>query len=288
MDQTPSCQVSVVIGSFNRRRFLRHTIATVREELADLKGEIIVVDGGSADGTLPWLVKQKDVISITQHNRGVWRGKAVNRRTWGYFMNLGFKVAQGEFICMLSDDSLLVPGAIQNGIATARSHAADGRMIGAVAFYWRNWPEMDRYWVGYTFGRMFVNHGLYVRDALATVGYADEVSYSFYHGDGDICLRMAEQGFLCVDSPESFVEHFSHANLAVRTSNLDLQQRDWQAYMRRWRHLQSSSVARRGCDTPGEWKYIEHNDQTRTCQRFRQAMSFRERLRCARLVRRMG
>src|SRR5688572_14235075 len=101
--------LSVVIGSYNRRRFLELTLESVREELAGSAHEIIVVDGGSQDGTVDWLTRQRDVIAVVQHNRGTWRGRPLERRSWGYFMNLGFKLAQGKYICMLSDDCLLVP-----------------------------------------------------------------------------------------------------------------------------------------------------------------------------------
>ena len=62
--------VSVVIGTLNRRWHLKRAIASVRAELPFPEAEIIVVDGGSDDGTLRWLAKQKDVITIVQHNRG--------------------------------------------------------------------------------------------------------------------------------------------------------------------------------------------------------------------------
>jgi glycosyltransferase involved in cell wall biosynthesis len=108
--------VSVVIGSYNRSRYLRATVDTVRHELADLPHEIVVVDGGSSDGSLRWLLRQKDVITIVQHNHGEWNGKPIERSSWGYFMNLAFRAASGKYICMLSDDCLVIPGAIVNGL----------------------------------------------------------------------------------------------------------------------------------------------------------------------------
>src|SRR4051812_14880248 len=99
---------------------------------------MIVVDGGSTDGTLPWLIQQKDVISIVQHNRGEFRGRPIERRSWGYFMNLGFKATQGKYVLMLSDDCLLVPGAIDAGVQRFESLLAEGRKVGGVAFYFRN------------------------------------------------------------------------------------------------------------------------------------------------------
>ncbi len=88
--------VSVVIGSYNRSRYLRATLDTVRRELADLPHELIVVDGGSADGTLRWLLRQKDVISIVQQNHGEWNGEPIERKSWGYFMNLAFRCGEWQ------------------------------------------------------------------------------------------------------------------------------------------------------------------------------------------------
>lgn len=256
--------ISIVIGSYNRKRFLRLTIESVRAEMkkCHLAHEIIVVDGGSTDGSLNWLMKQKDIVTIVQHNRGNWRGQQIERRSWGYFMNLGFKCAQGKYVCMLSDDCLLVPGAIGSGVQLFDESLSAGDKVGAVAFYWRNWPDQERYWVGLTFGdRLFVNHGLYLKQALEAVGYIDEDSYHFYHADGDLCLRMWEQGYACVDSPQSFVEHHSHANETVRTVNLKQQQSDWQHYETTWGHL----------GTPeNDWVEIFFQDPDNTAQQFKQ------------------
>ncbi len=257
--------ISVVIGSYNRRAFLKAALESIRTNQQDFSYEIIVVDGGSTDGSLQFLAKQKDVITIIQHNRGEIRGKKVKRRSWGYFMNLGFKVAQGKYILMISDDCLLVPGAVKNGVVRFEELRAKGRKVGAMAFYWRNWPEQKIYWVGLTLGRkMFVNHGLYLRSAVEEVGWIDEDRYQFYHADGDLCLKLWEKGFEVVDSTSSFVEHFTHANLKVRKDNMTSQQNDWKAYLERWTNIYYDPNKN---DTGG-WLYQDYNDLTRTSRSF--------------------
>ena len=100
------CDVSIIIGSYNRRALLREAINAIRHNGFNGTMEIVVVDGGSTDGTLAWLAEQKDIITIIQHNRGEVDGRPIERRSWGYFINLCFKLAQGKYVMMLSDDCI--------------------------------------------------------------------------------------------------------------------------------------------------------------------------------------
>lgn len=252
--------VSVVLGSFNRRAFLKATLASVRANGQNFPYEIIVVDGGSTDGSLQYLTKQKDVITIIQHNRGEFLGKKIERRSWGYFMNLGFKAAQGKYILMISDDCLLVPGAITNGVTLFEDLLSKSEKIGALAFYWRNWPDQKDYWVGLTLGmKMFVNHGLFLRAALELVDWIDEQTYEFYHADGDLCLKLWQAGYSIVDCKTAFVEHYDHAKPS-RISNT----KDWEAYLKKWNGI----FYDRQKNNEGGWVYQSHIDPHQTSHGF--------------------
>jgi len=252
--------VSVVLGSYNRCSFLKAALESARANGMDFPYEIIVVDGGSNDGSLKYLAAQKDIVTIIQHNRGEFRGTKVERRSWGHFMNLGFKAAQGKYILMISDDCLLIPNSIKNGVDLFEKLLAAGQKIGAVAFYWRNWPQQKDYWVGLTLGsKMFVNHGLFLRSALAEVGWVDEETFHFYHADGDLCLKLWHNGYGVVDCPTAFVEHCEGVN-ASRVPN----EVDWAKYLTKWEGIfyqpQKNNI--------GDWIHLSHVDHHQTYKHF--------------------
>jgi glycosyltransferase involved in cell wall biosynthesis len=252
--------VSVVFGSYNRHAFLTATLESVRNNVMDLQHEIIVVDGGSTDGTLKYLTSQKDVITIVQHNHGKFRGKKIEDHSWGYFMNLGFKTAQGKYILMISDDCLIVPGSIKNGVEAFEKLLEEGQKVGAMAFYWRNWPEQKEYWVGLTLGdHMFVNHGLFLRTALEEVGWIDEESYRFYHADGDLCLKLWYAGYHVVACENAIVEHCDH----VKTRRISSGE-DWENYLRKWEGIYYDVQLK----NEGDWIYLSHHDRYQTYKHF--------------------
>lgn len=235
--------VSMVLGTYNRLELLQHTIANLRAESRDLSREIIVIDGGSTDGSMDWLTRQTDIITIIQHNRSQDPERPVPRRSWGYFMNLGFKVAQGKFILMISDDCILLPGSLQRGVDQfERMHRRN--RIGGVAFHFRNWPDEQHYYVQKTLGgKLMVNHGLFLRNALEDVGWVEEDYYTFYKADGDLSLKIWERGYKILESEGSFVEHYMDKEELVRIENNRAHEEDAARYRSRWKyHTQMTRI----------------------------------------------
>lgn len=230
--------VSVVIGSYQRKNFLQKVIESIRNNGIRIPYEFIVIDGGSTDGSIEWLIQQKDIITIVQHNRGPIDGKPIRRKSWGYFMNLGFKSAQGKYIVMLSDDCLLLPEAVNKGIECYLENEKRRKKIGGIAFYFRNWPSEDNYYVQRTLGgKLMVNHGIFINTALEDVGYADEDNYMFYKADGDLCLKLWQAGYEIIDCDQSFVEHFFDENELVRKTNYEILDKDRKAYLKKWKNI---------------------------------------------------
>lgn len=204
-------KLSIVIGTYNRRILVQNCIRSIRMNGIALPYEIIVIDGGSNDGTEKWLVRQRDILTIFQHNRYEENGKIVIKKSWGYFMNLGFKNAESNFICMLSDDCYVHEGSIMAGYHLFEDDK-EGK-IGACAFPFRDSFTEDHFKVYNAFGnKTLINHGIYRKDVLENIGWIDEVNYKFYKADSDLSLKIWNKGYSIAISRNSLVEHL-HSDL---------------------------------------------------------------------------
>ncbi len=90
--------VSVVIPTLNEAKNLPHVLP----DIPDWVFEIIIVDGGSSDGTIEAAKELRDDLVIIEH-LAPGKGAALRR---------GFSVARGEIIVMLDADGSMNPGEI--------------------------------------------------------------------------------------------------------------------------------------------------------------------------------
>ncbi|MCH8967191.1 MAG: glycosyltransferase [Planctomycetes bacterium] len=149
--------------------------------------EVVVVDGGSSDGTRDWLARQSDLRVILEPKReGAVRA-----------FNKGFRAATGTYVMWLNDDAYPLAGSVEAAVAMIeRPELAD---VGMVAFY-HNWHSprnvLDRIeHQGETFemchvrGYPYANFGLLRRTLLERIGFADE-RYYFFAFDPDLSLKV--------------------------------------------------------------------------------------------------
>lgn len=212
-NETKNNFISVVLGSKNRKKLLIATIDSIRNNGFDGSMEIIVIDGGSTDGTCDWLAQQKDIFTIIQPNykKIDEEGISVLENSWGNFMNIAFRFARAKWIVMLSDDLLLEKGCLQKGYDELEARLASGEKIGGGAFFFREYPRMDYYRVICLPGDVInINHGFYNKEALELVNYLDEKTYNFYYADGDVSLRISQKGWKILPLEKCFADHLVH------------------------------------------------------------------------------
>lgn len=113
-------ELSIVTGTYNRREYLEQMIVSARYSLpTGIEYEIVVVDGGSSDGTLEWLKAQPDVVLIEQ---GQLYGAI-------YAFNTGAHAAHGRYVLLANDDITFVGKSIARVLVYMHDHPECG--IGA-------------------------------------------------------------------------------------------------------------------------------------------------------------
>lgn len=225
--------VSIVVPTFNRFDRLRRCIDKIRRH-APPHREVIVVDGGSSDGTRDWLKLQQDVRSIFEERR---EGAVAA-------FNKGFRAARGHYCMWLNDDAYPLPGAIQAAMDTLdRPDLGD---VGMVAFY-HNWHSernvLDRivrdgepYELCHVRGYPYANFGLLRRSLLEKVGFADDRFY-FFGFDPDLSLKIqVHEGLKVVGCRQALIYHDEHHD-ERKVSDLTVGRQDNEKLFAKWSSL---------------------------------------------------
>jgi GT2 family glycosyltransferase len=199
-------RVSIVVPTYNRLSRLRRCVERVRAAVT-VPYELVIVDGGSTDGTRDFLAGLQDDVRTILEPQREGAVKAFNK---------GFRAAVGTYVMWLNDDAYPLAGSVEAAVAMIERHAD----IGQVAFYhdWdRTWNVLDSverdgvtYRIYNVRGYPYANFGLLRRELLERIGFADE-RYYFFGFDPDLSLKVQlEAGLQVVGCRDALVCHEEH------------------------------------------------------------------------------
>jgi glycosyltransferase involved in cell wall biosynthesis len=164
--------ISIVTGTVNRIKYLKRVIENTVLSYPYL--ELVLVDGGSTDGTIEYIKK-------LNHERIKFL-EVGHRSNYPDFMNMGIKASSHELVCQWNDDVLL-KGTWDDVINQLKD--AD--------FYILKWfreltPDQIYYY------KDCMNYGIYKKDIFRKIGLYD-TKFIFYAGDKDMTIRAINFGF---------------------------------------------------------------------------------------------
>lgn len=115
---------SIVVPSFNQGKYIEETIRSVLDQDYPSK-ELIVIDGGSTDGTCDVIRRYDDRIAywVSEKDRG--QAHAVNK---------GFAAATGDVFGWQNSDDIYLPGAFRKVASGIASHPGGGVYYGHIRF----------------------------------------------------------------------------------------------------------------------------------------------------------
>jgi GT2 family glycosyltransferase len=199
--------VSIVVPTFNRLALLQRCLDKIAKNV-DCGHEVIVVEGGSTDGSREWLSHRSGVRVILEEQK---QGAV-------HAFNLGFRAASTPYVMWLNDDAYPLPGAVEAALSMIQHPEMDD--VGMIAFYhtWDNdrnildevTHEGQRYVMCHVRGYPYANFGLLRADLLARLGYADE-GYYYFGFDPDLSLKIQlDEGLKVLGCRDALVHHDQH------------------------------------------------------------------------------
>ncbi|MGQ9629136.1 MAG: glycosyltransferase family 2 protein [bacterium] len=211
------CTISVIVPTYNGERYLPGCLKSLLDQTFR-DAEIIVVDNGSTDGSIPLIKKNFSQIVAVELGENLGFSGAVNE---------GIRRSEGGLIALLNNDAEAEPHWLENLHRASVEHSEASwfaskilcfdsrdvldnaghnfRPLGGVdrGFRRRDTPKYNK--PGYIFGAC-AGAALYRREMLERLGGFDE-DFFFYIEDFDLNFRAQLAGYKCWYVPDAVVYH---------------------------------------------------------------------------------
>ena len=226
-------KLSVIIVNYNVRHFLEQCLNSVFKALAQINGEVIVVDNASVDDSVDMIIQQFPGVKLIASTQNLGFAKA---------NNLGVQNALGEYILILNPDTILPEDCLERCLEFMSSHSKVGalgvRMLDGAGHFL---PESKRGFPGVwnSFCKMSGIYKLFPKSHLFNGYYRGELSetdvhqvevlsgafmlipknvyeevggfderYFMYGEDIDLSMKIRSRGYANYYYPDSTILHF--------------------------------------------------------------------------------
>lgn len=183
-------ELSVVTGTYNRLPHMQRMVQSVRQSIGvGIPYEIVLVDGGSTDGTIEWCKTQPDIVLIEQ---GELLG-AIKA------FNAGLYAARGRYCVVGNDDIEYIEDTLPRAVAFMQDHPNVG-----VGCFYQDRDHPGQFTLSYMpaiMNQEQVNH-VYGQVCIVPRWLGDEVGWwgdfpdmRTYGGDNNLSCFVLERGY---------------------------------------------------------------------------------------------
>ena len=238
--------ISLIIINWNTRQLLLDCLDSVYKTIQKASFEVLVVDNGSADGSVEAVAHQYPVVQLMANGRNEGFAKA---------NNAAIRRMQGRYAVLLNSDTLLKPGAIDGLFAFMETHPDVG-MCGPQLLYGDGskqtstgvFPDILSELTSKSLARLFssarrnasrpsfggpapvdfiIGACMFVRkSAIDDAGMLDD-EYFFFYEEIDWCFRMNKKGWRVYHVPGIEIYHFG--GQSTKNVNLNARVESWRS-----------------------------------------------------------
>lgn len=244
--------LSIIIVNFNSCDYLKSCLSSIREHTLVTSYETFVVDNASQDGSCEMVRREFLWARLIENENNVGFSRANNQ---------AIRESRGEFVLLLNNDTLVLPGAIDVMVGELRSRPK----VGVVGCTLRNqdmsvqisFGKMinirnelvlklisDRYRRGNRLVKRYLDRRshrehypdwvsgacLLVRaSALRAVDLMDE-NFFMYTEEVDLCHRIRQLGYLVLYTPAAEIIHFGGRSTETNLKKTIIEYRRSQLY----------------------------------------------------------